>query len=101
MVETRMEGRVKEVEENLKNLTEKVASMDERFMKVEHHTAFRFDKLDENLHEIRQLLLKDMKGKENETVTTSPTVIQEPPQNSPELATNGGDFEFQQPIPPP
>ncbi|XP_044475728.1 uncharacterized protein LOC123203433 [Mangifera indica] len=96
-----MEGRVKEVEENFKNLTEKVASMDDRFIKVEHHTAFRFDKLDENLHEIRQLLLKDMKGKENETVATSPTVIQEPPQNSPELATNGGDFGFQQPIPPP
>ncbi|XP_044476613.1 uncharacterized protein LOC123204119 [Mangifera indica] len=100
MVKTRMEGRVKDLEENLKSLTEKVTIMDERFVNSEHQTTFRFDKLDENLHEIRQLLLKDTKGKDNETVVT-PTVTQEPPQFFSEPLNTGANFGFQQPIPPP
>lgn len=39
----------------------------------------RFNSIDENLHEIKHLLLQELKGKEVERITPSPSIMQEHP----------------------
>lgn len=44
--------------------------MDEKLVQYEAHSTLRFDKIDESLYEIQQLLSRDIKGKETDTVLT-------------------------------
>lgn len=73
MVTRRMEGRVEELEKHYKNLAKKVATMAEKLVQFEALSTSRFDKIDGNLYKIRDLLTKDIKGKETEIVST-PTI---------------------------
>lgn len=51
----------------------------DKFMKSEANMTTRFNSIDENLHEIKHLLLQELKGKEVERITPSPSIMQEHP----------------------